>query len=56
MIDIALALAAHGVRVYPISYCGVPLTRGGAKDATTNTDKIRAWWAMWPSARTGVVK
>lgn len=40
--------------VFPIIARGKrPLTRHGFKDATTNPDRIRAWWAEWPDANIG---
>jgi len=31
-----------------------PRTPTGLKEATTNVDKIRAWWRKWPTANIGV--
>jgi len=31
-----------------------PRTMHGVKDATTDEDRIRAWWAQWPEANIGV--
>jgi hypothetical protein len=31
-----------------------PLTSSGFKDATTDEDQVRTWWAKWPSANIGV--
>jgi Bifunctional DNA primase/polymerase, N-terminal len=31
-----------------------PLTPHGVKDATTDRDQIKAWWAEWPDANIGL--
>jgi hypothetical protein len=31
-----------------------PRTEHGLKDATTDTDKIKAWWRLWPDANIGI--
>jgi putative DNA primase/helicase len=32
-----------------------PRTMNGLKDATTDEDKIRYWWGIWPDANIGIV-
>ena len=32
-----------------------PRTQNGLSDATTDTDQIRRWWGMWPTANIGAV-
>lgn len=32
-----------------------PRTMNGAKDATTDTEKLARWWDMWPDANIGVL-
>jgi hypothetical protein len=54
MVEIALALAASGRRVYPMRYDRkISLT---SIAPTTGPHQIRAWWDRWPSARVGVAK
>jgi len=52
--DSALALAANGIPVFPCGPDKAPRTPHGFRDATTNADAIRAWWAYWPDALVGV--
>jgi hypothetical protein len=57
MIADALELAAAGWEVFPCKWTGpaakAPLTVNGHHDATTNPDKIKAWWGKWPKAMIG---
>ena len=47
----ALAYAAAGVPVFPCVPGGkVPLTPNGFLDATTDVDRVRAWWTQHPQA------
>ena len=71
MVDVALAHAARGLRVLPLhnpvdgrcscsdSECGSPAKhpriRSWQSEATTDPDRIREWWARWPSANVGLV-
>lgn len=66
----ALAYAAAGLRVFPLHtpqpdgtcdcnrVCGSsgkhPRTRNGVHDATSDPDRIRHWWGLWPHANVGV--
>lgn len=51
----ALDLARMGFPVLPLRERGKPpLTRHGVKDATTNVDQIRSWWARRPRANVGL--
>lgn len=51
----ALRYAQWGWPVFPLKPQGKqPATRNGFKDATTNTDCIRAWWAAQPDANIGL--
>src|SRR5919107_1194087 len=46
----------HGARSSPLSRCGGtgrPMTTSGFLDATTDPDRIRAWWARHPHANIG---
>jgi len=49
--------AAGGWEIFPCKWTGpqakAPLTLNGHHDATTNPDKIKAWWGRWPNAMIG---
>lgn len=69
-LDAALSYAARGWHVFPVHSvrdgacsCGDaecdspgkhPRTDHGCLDATTDEDRIRAWWAEWPDANVGI--
>lgn len=51
----AMAYARRGWHVFPCKPLGKqPATRNGFKDATTDTEQIRRWWAAMPSANIGL--
>src|SRR5215469_4004528 len=66
----ALRYARSGLRVVPmhtvkngICSCGDaecnragkhPRTAHGVKDATSDTEQIKAWWKTWPQANVGI--
>jgi Bifunctional DNA primase/polymerase, N-terminal len=52
-VEWALAYARAGMAVFPVGANKKPLTEHGVKDATTDADQIRAWWARWPHAEIG---
>ena len=70
LLDAALDYAKRGLNVFPVysasggvcscgTACGKsagkhPRTDRGHKDATTDADRIRRWWADWPDANVGV--
>jgi len=70
MLDHALAYAGVGWHVLPLHTprpggacsCGRrcsspgkhPRTRNGVHDATTDEERIRTWWSMWPDANIGI--
>ncbi|MCB1741340.1 MAG: bifunctional DNA primase/polymerase [Gammaproteobacteria bacterium] len=54
MLQAALDLAARGMPVFPCDAKKRPLTHRGFKDATTDADRIRAWWTEQPNAMIGV--
>lgn len=51
----AIAYGAAGWPVLPLKQREkIPLTRHGAKDATTDAGSIRDWWRRWPFANIGI--
>lgn len=51
----ALAYASAGWSVFPLlPNSKRPATEHGLKDASTDPDTIRAWWARWPGANIGI--
>src|SRR5262249_26718127 len=53
--DSALAFATRAWPVFPCDpKTKQPLTEHGVKDATTDVERIRAWWARWPQAMIGL--
>lgn len=53
--DAALAYTRRGVAVFPVKPRGkTPLTAHGFKDATTDPDRVHAWWTATPDANIGV--
>ncbi|MGF1553436.1 MAG: bifunctional DNA primase/polymerase, partial [Paracoccaceae bacterium] len=54
MLDLALAYAAKGYRVFPCGQDKRPLTPHGFKDASAAPDTIRAWWRQHPHAMVGL--
>jgi len=70
LVEVALRYAAHGWPVLPLhtphggrcsctaADCGSPgkhpRTARGLHDASTDLDRIRAWWGRWPDANLGV--
>ena len=49
-----LAHARAGRPVFPCKKDKSPYTKSGFKDATTDENKIRAWWGTWPDALIGM--
>ncbi|GAB5376488.1 MAG: hypothetical protein AcusKO_29500 [Acuticoccus sp.] len=61
ILDAALAYAARGWPIFPCESAQkphprskAPLTEHGLKDASTDTETIRGWWARWPDALIGL--
>lgn len=53
--EAARVFAASGVPVFPVTAGGKqPLTRHGFHDATTDLDRVRAWWSAAPAANIGM--
>lgn len=51
----ALRYAAAGWPVFPCKPDSKePATAHGFKDATTDPDRVRAWWRRWPDANIGI--
>ncbi len=51
----ALSMAKNGIPVFPlIPNDKKPLTKHGFKDATTDPEQIKAWWAETPDANIGM--
>ena len=56
MLKAAQEYAAQGLCIFPLKpNAKTPLTAHGHLDATTNIDKIRAWWMDEPNANIGLV-
>jgi hypothetical protein len=54
-LETALAWASRGVAVLPVRRGGkAPLTRRGMRDATTDPNLLRHWWARWPGANVAI--
>lgn len=51
---LARSLAADGFAVFPCKPTKGPYTRHGFKDATTDLDRLTAWWRKWPDAIPGL--
>lgn len=57
--QLALKLAGHGYRVFPVKHdetdnSKTPLTPHGHKDATNDLKQINEWWTRFPEAKVGV--
>jgi hypothetical protein len=51
----ALSYAKRGIPVFPCESGGKrPLTYNGFWDATTDVNRIKAFWSRWPAANVGV--
>lgn len=55
LLEAALAYSREGLPVFPCrSDNKRPWTKHGFKDASTDEQVVRAWWARWPDAMIGV--
>jgi hypothetical protein len=53
--DAAFAFAQAGIPIFPCAAGGKrPLTPAGFRDATSDLDQARDWWARWPTANIGM--
>lgn len=50
LLDAALGYVAKGWPIFPCRSDKTPYTHNGVLDATTDPDRIKAWWAKWPLA------
>ena len=50
----ALKYAEKGKPIFPCNLEKQPITSNGFKDATTESDKVRAWWKETPTASIGM--
>jgi hypothetical protein len=50
----AIELIGEGYSVFPCKEDKTPFTNGGFKDATTETQKIKAWADTWPQANVAI--
>lgn len=54
-LDAAIQYASKGMAVFPIKPRDKePITAHGVKDATTNFNVIKKWWAKYPNANVGI--
>ena len=55
LLQAALGYAELGYRVFPcVPGTKKPLTEHGFHDATTDSSRIEAWWAQWPTANVAI--
>ncbi len=55
LLTAALEYAAAGFRVFPLETRGKkPITANGFKNATTDAEQLRRWWASHPAANIGI--
>ena len=54
LLGAALKYAERGRPVFPCGPNKQPLTQHGFQDATTDVEKVRAWWARYPNALIGM--
>lgn len=54
ILEVALAYARAGFRVFPVGRDKVPLVKAWSQAATVDEAKISAWWAKWPNAMIGL--
>jgi putative DNA primase/helicase len=55
MLTSAIKYADRGLHVFPVTPGRkTPLTEHGCKDASSDLNQIREWWARWPEANIGL--
>jgi hypothetical protein len=57
LMDVALGYAAKGIPVFPVGKGKegkAPFTQNGFHDASTDPEKVKAWWTKHPNAKIGM--
>jgi Bifunctional DNA primase/polymerase, N-terminal len=54
MLNEAMELAKHGIKVFPCRPDKAPYIARGFHDASKDPEVIRHWWTRWPNALIGI--
>src|SRR5687767_7254929 len=54
LVEAALRYARTGKPIFPCRADKRPYTEHGFKDATSDEERVREWWAQWPEALIGM--